>query len=503
MRRPLALAAALFSLPLIAVPLSTSASAAASSPPAKQTTLSKTKADTTSALAAICNIQCDAYDPALAKDDRVPTTATVNGRVLRLHISDGDAMGYASIDNGAGGDEVWLDRSFDGGKTWTGGSKLGDTYTPSGRTGWRTMMYNVDDWNTAGVGALRACGKAGDRPEIACTPWARSNWNAWSRSTAAATALMMSWNRDNGKFDGNGWWSGANALTAVIDNIKTSGMPSYKYAISRTYDLNINAQQGQFRNDYLDDTGWWGLAWVAAYDATGDSRYLNTARADADHMYRYWTTKCGGGVQWHQTNAYKNAITNELFLHLNAALHNRIPGDTEYLRRATTEWTWFKNSGMINSSNLINDGLNGDTCANNGQPTWTYNQGVILGGLTELYRATGDTSLLTTARTLANASTTASGIHQDGILRDPSEPSTCGDDGASFKGPYIRGLGILNAQLGDHPYSAYIDRQADAAYTRDRNALHQYGRHWYGPMNGTAHDCQHSALSLFNAAEMN
>jgi predicted alpha-1,6-mannanase (GH76 family) len=72
-----------------------------------------------------------------------------------------------------------------------------------------------------------------------------------------------------------------------------------------------------------------------------------------------------------------------------AALHNRIGGDTTYLQRAADEWSWFQGSGMINSGHTINDGLN-DACANNGDVTWTYNQGVILAGLTELYRASGD-----------------------------------------------------------------------------------------------------------------
>ncbi|WP_405668390.1 glycoside hydrolase family 76 protein [Streptomyces sp. NBC_01166] len=444
---------------------------------------------------ALCNKYCDARDPGLSPQDRQPVTAALSGRSVVLHFDDTDAMGWASIDNGAAGDEVWLDRSFDGGRTWADGSRLGNTTVPSGRSGWRTQMYNVDDWNTQGVGALRACGQASGA--IACTPWARTTWNAGDRRTAAATALMMSYDRTTKLFGGNGWWTGANALTAIIDNARITGMGSYTYAIAQTYDKNIAAQGGQFRNEYLDDTGWWGLAWVAAYDLTGDSRYLDTARADADHMWANWNGTCGGGVRWNTGGNYKNAITNELFLQLTAALHNRIPGDTTYLDRARSEWSWFRNSGMINSSNMINDGLS-DACANNGQPTWTYNQGVVLGGLTELYRATGDSTLLTTARALADASTVR--LQTDGVPREPSESDACTDDGASFKGAYVRGLGRLNTQLGDHPYTGTLTGWANTAYSRDRNPLDQYGPHWAGGSGTTGHGCQQSALDLLNAA---
>jgi len=48
---------------------------------------------------------------------------------------------------------------------------------------------------------------------------------------------------------------------------------------------------------------------------------------------------------------------------------------------------------MINNEKLINDGLTKD-CRNNKQETWSYNQGVILGGLLELSKATSNPSLL-------------------------------------------------------------------------------------------------------------
>jgi predicted alpha-1,6-mannanase (GH76 family) len=456
-----------------------------------------TAGNTAAAAAAVCNAYCDARDPGLSGQDRAPVTAAVFSRTVTLHFDDADAMGWASIANGSPGDEVWLDRSFDGGRSWSSGSRLGDTAIPAGQRAGRTGMYNVDDWGAQGVGALRACGKAGDRSDIACTAWARTTWNAGNRRTAAATALMMSYDRSTGLFGGNGWWTGANALTAIIDNIRVTGMGSYRYAIAGTYDRNLGAQQGNFTNDYLDDTGWWGLAWIDAYDLTGDSRYLATARADADHMAAYWSGTCGGGVWWSQASTYKNAITNELFLHLTAALHNRIAGDTAYLGRAQAEWNWFKASGMINGDHMVNDGLT-SSCANNGQPTWTYNQGVVLGGLTELYRATGDAGLLTTARSLADASTVR--LASGGVLREPGEGDSCTGDGPTFKGAYVRGLGALNSQLSGHPYSGVLSSWANSAYAHDRNALDQYGPHWAGGNGTSDYGCQQSALDLLDAA---
>jgi hypothetical protein len=452
------------------------------------------------AQATVCNKYCDGRDAVLSPQDRQPVTATIYSRNLVLHFDDNDAMGWASIAGGSPTDEVWLDRSFDGGRTWSSGSKLGDTTVPTGQTGWRTLMYNVDDWNNLGVGALRACGKAGDRIEIACTPWARTTWNASSRPTAAATALMQSYNNSTGLFDTTGWWNSANALTAVIDNIRVTGMGSYKYAIANTYDRNLSAQSGNFTNDYIDDSGWWGLAWVDAYDLTGDSRYLTTARADADYMARYWDSVCGGGVWWSTAKTYKNAIENSLYLELNAALHNRIAGDTVYLGRANAEWSWFSGTGMINSSHLVNDGVSVSTCGNNGATTWSYNQGVLLGGLAELYRATGTSALLTAGRQIGDALTTSVSLNSGGILREPCETGDCGADGPTFKGACIRGLSAFNAQLSDRPYTSYIGRQADSAYANDRNALDAYGLHWAGPLDTTDAARQQSAVDLMNAA---
>jgi predicted alpha-1,6-mannanase (GH76 family) len=443
----------------------------------------------------VCNIHCDGRDPALAAGDRIAGTSTIGSREVVLHVSDSDNMAWASIGNGHPGDEVWLDRSFDGGRTWQpDGSRLGYTTIPPGQQGSRTLMYNVDNPDARDIGAVRACGRGGEQPEDTCTPWARSTVNAATRVDAAATALMQFYDQRRGLWDTTGWWNSANALTALIDYSQRTGSQTYRYAIATTFDLN---QDTSFINEYLDDTGWWGLAWVRAYDLTGDQRYLDMARVTADYMNSYWDDHCDGGVWWRTDMTYKNAVTNELFIKLSAALHNRLPADTVYLARAQQGWNWFKASGMINSEGLINDGLDSD-CENNGQTTWTYNQGIILGALVELHRATGDAGLLTDARRIADAATNSTLLNPGGILREPCEPG-CGGDAPSFKGIFVRNLGELDRALPDRPYGAYLTRQADAAYANNRNSLDQYGLSWAGPFDSADAARQHAALDLLTA----
>ncbi|MEV8388235.1 hypothetical protein AB0P44_46515, partial [Streptomyces chartreusis] len=63
---------------------------------------------------AVCALACDTLDPSKARQETFPVPdRNINGRVLRLHVSDPDNMAWASIDKGARGDSVWLDRSWD------------------------------------------------------------------------------------------------------------------------------------------------------------------------------------------------------------------------------------------------------------------------------------------------------------------------------------------------------------------------------------------------------
>jgi len=322
---------------------------------------------------------------------------------------------------------------------------------------------------------------------------------------ASGLGVLQRWyDQSTGQWTSTGWWNAANALTAVIRYSKLTGDSSHDGCIAVTF-AAAQRQHAGFINDYYDDNGWWALAWVAAFDLTRDGRYLDAARTIFAHNTGGWDQNCRGGLWWNTTKNYKNAITNELFLTLAALLHQRTPGDRSYLTWAERAWEWFSASGLIGPSGLINDGLT-PACANNGGTTWTYNQGVILGGLAALSEITGDRAYLQRGESIANAAlsklVTAATARPPGILVEPCEraPGGCDGDQAQFKGIFVRYLSDLWLAGRQPAYRTFILANARSLWDNNKNAGHQFGLRWTGPFDRADAARQSSALDGLNAA---
>lgn len=358
----------------------------------------------------------------------------------------------------------------------------------------------------------------------------------------AAFALQGFWyNQNNGLWD-NAWWNSGNALTTLADwaqlrpieaeslhmsdifhntwqqaqktNVFTSKI-QMNNGMVKTEDCIDGEGPGcgaaaaagalskrgfsNFINEFYDDEGWWALGLIHAYDYAHRQEYLDSAVRIFNDMQGGGNTNCNGGIYWNKDRKYVNAIANELYLAVAAALANRIPNDkAKYTNIAVNQWNWFDRSGMINGDNLINDGLDG-SCRNNGGNTWTYNQGVVLGGLVELYKATGNRDYVNRATTLAGASMKKK-VNGNGILNEGCENNGdhCGGDGAQFKGIYARNLHYLYQVAPSDDIKNFLLRNADSIWDHDRdNNNNKLGVNWAGPFYnpiGNAHSSAMDAL---------
>ena len=193
-----------------------------------------------------------------------------------------------------------------------------------------------------------------------------------------------------------------------------------------------------------DDAQWVVLEWLEAikfisqYDAYAKSDLGQSDIATFAHrahifynivQNQFDISLCGGGLTWNPALApYKNAITNELFIASSIGMYLYFPGDSnsdpypspDYINATNTtlpalpalaahdpwllssaeeEYQWFKTHNFTNAQGLVVDGFhisdNQTTCDERNEMVYTYNQGVLLSGLRQLWEATGDTTYLT------------------------------------------------------------------------------------------------------------
>ncbi len=335
-------------------------------------------------------------------------------------------------------------------------------------------------------------------------------------ATVAIYALQDWYSWDAGEWNSTGFWNSANALYALIDYMAAGSDRDYTNVIGNTF---AKPQYANFINDYYDDQGWWALTWINAYDfLVNEEQYLKMAKKIFNNMTDAWDGVCNGGIYWkadktngHGKKPYKNAIANELFLSIAVRLMQRSSSPAErqsYRRWAESAASWFVQSGMMNASNLINDGLTTD-CQNDGNPTYSYNQGVILGALVDMARnglTFAKQAPLTVAQQIANAVIApGSPLSKNGILVEPVGPAAgnVGSDLPQFKGIFMRNLALLASSVDQAtaaPYVGFIRDNMRSILASNRNSINQFGYAWSGPFDQADAARQASALEALNAA---
>jgi predicted alpha-1,6-mannanase (GH76 family) len=295
------------------------------------------------------------------------------------------------------------------------------------------------------------------------------------------------------------WWSCANAVEAMVDFMNLTRTNHYDERLREIHAGNVlrgsrlprladslrkqgtwtkddeaklgrkmkslnpeKVHDSEFRNEYLDDSAWWGIAWLKFHERTKDPRYLRTAVAIHKHMANNWRKE--GGVSWAEEADKRdpNAITNSLFVVLSARLH-RVTRQRDFLDWAEKTIAWEKEAKLYDGTGIVDrPGHQGDY--------WTYNQGAYIGGLEALHQATGKQAWLDEAAAIATTIVEKSGIvREDGVIYE--KLGTDGWDVGMFKGICARYFGILARSLTRHEIHPEVAVKLDRVLAASADAI--------------------------------
>jgi hypothetical protein len=212
-------------------------------------------------------------------------------------------------------------------------------------------------------------------------------------------------------------------------------------------------------NAYFDDNGWWGLAFLDAYRATGNKQWLVQANRALTFMDSYgWDSLTGGGMWWDTDHHHKTSEPLAAGTLIAATLY-RYTHKPAYLRMAKKYLAW-ANAKTWNSKVRLYGRNSTDTTVMN------YVEGMMIAAHSELCLGTKVKTYCTKARRLANASLTQFPIDADWA------PET--------DAVYLRWLLDLYEQDHNSRWYAVVYRNAKRAVASARDDQGLWSLRWDG-----------------------
>ncbi len=314
-------------------------------------------------------------------------------------------------------------------------------------------------------------------------------------------------NQSDGLWGGHilsNWWQSALALLSLTRYLERTDTvsPVYQRAITLLYRHNHVRPNTHapldFANEFNDDTGWWGVAWLEAakyemyvrHDRSLASTYLGVAEWDAKFINSQ-QRRCGG-LEWGMGKPPDTTTTAE-YMALTAGLSSlrAQPGPLhstslafKWLQAAEGSLAYMETTNLINPSiGRVNDSLiqhRDGACTPYGRPL-TYTQGEVADALIQLGLALHQPIYYRDARRFLDyAIGPEAGLLRNGVLREHCEDGqyNCSKlssrlDLPAYKGLLVNAMADYDAVTGTNRYRSFLHRQANAVLT---NALVAGGR---------------------------
>ena len=338
-------------------------------------------------------------------------------------------------------------------------------------------------------------GAPGDPPAGKGVTIAEAAANAATELASTDKQSIVSWSPKTGLWGRSApaaWWQSALDLYSLVRYLEASHntQARFQHVIVMTYKLNRRLpgtdQPLNFGNQYMDDTGWWGIAWLEAaryelhvqHDVADARRFLAVAEWDANYIYSRPRPCHTQGIEW-QINYPPDTITNAEFIALAAGLATlrRQPGPfhdpalaAKWRAEAEQILAWLEGSGLVNiARGVVRDTYNG-RCQPAGGPL-IYTQGEMAEALVQLGIATRQPIYFQEAagflnRVLRNSWHTLS----YGILQNPCEAQRglCATNGwhsldtSIYKSLVVNAMADWTRATGEATYASFLRAQAEA-----------------------------------------
>jgi predicted alpha-1,6-mannanase (GH76 family) len=322
------------------------------------------------------------------------------------------------------------------------------------------------------------------------------------RADAALQAMLVrGWMPDSGYLAAQlpatttltGYWTFAQALDAVEDGVERTHGIRFAGWIEGLY---LAQDAIGWSRDFYDDENWMTLALLRAYDLTGDARYLARAKALYADIEAAWdTTCCGahpGGIWWDRPHTQKATASNAGPVIAGVRLAART-GDARYLAFAQQAYDYWLTTMVDPGTHAVVDHVTSAGAMVHYR--FTYNEGLVVGAATELYRATRDPGYLATAHAVAGhvLAAEAEPTREGSVLFDGTNAGCMGDC-QQFKGIAYRYLAELQETDPRDDYAAVLAASAHAAWDLARGGTGLFAPDWAGPIvTSTSLDAQSSA----------
>ena len=212
-------------------------------------------------------------------------------------------------------------------------------------------------------------------------------------------------------------------------------------------------------NAYFDDAGWWGVAYLDAYRATGNTRWLWDAGKALSYINRYaWDSK-NGGMWWDTGKDYKTSEPLAAATLIAATLY-RIQHKQYFFQLATKYLAW----ADANTRNWQAGGLYGRNATDG--TVMDYVEGMMIDAHVQLCVATKQQSYCQQAESIAEASL----AHFPQLHPWTPEPDTI----------YLKGMLDLYAVDKDPTWYALAYENAESAKDDARDDTGWWSKDWWG-----------------------